>query len=354
MVSVKVLPNGVDTGKFRPIDRDKAKEWFEQKFKLDDNLNIVFVGRFSPEKGVEYLIKSLEYLEGKLFLAGGGPQESHLRRIAEKFGDKVQFIGKVKHEEIPLLHNATDVFVLPSISMEGFSNSMLEALACGLPVVATPVGAAPDVVTSEVGVVVEMRSARAIADGIVKVRDLDREKIHYIVKENYSFDVVADKVYELYTEINGHPESVCFASLFAPPYVSGAGTQVFELSKALSKKCETAILCGLGGEGDYQGVELIKVRAVDGWLSRPTYSLNGVLKILGYNFDVVDGRNWEGGLVSLAAKRRGSKAVMSLRGEGAIGNALWKKSVNKFIMKRIDCVTATDSTTAEIAERLFE
>lgn len=354
MVSVKVVPNGVDTSKFRPVDRDKAIEWFGQKFELDDYLNIVFVGRFSNEKGVEYLINSLEYLDGKLFLAGGGPQESYLRKIAEKFGDRVQFIGKVNHDEIPLLHNAMDIFVLPSISMEGFSNSMLEALACGLPVVATPVGAAPDVVSSGLGEVVKMRDAKAIAEGIEKVRDLDRGKVHEIIKSNYSFDVVADKVYELYSQITDPPESVCFASLFAPPYVSGAGTQVFELSKALSKKCETAILCGLGGEGDCGGVELIKVRAVDGWLSRPTYSLNGVFKILGHNFDVVDGRNWEGGLISLAAKKRGSRAVMSLRGEGAIGNALWKKSLNKFIMKRIDCVTATDSRTAEIAERLFK
>lgn len=355
---VRVVPNGVDTNKFRPINRKKAVEWFEQKFcELDDDLNVTYVGRFSEEKGIVYLIKSLDYLdEGKLFLAGGGPQEVQLKRLARKFEGRVYFLGRVKHDNVPLIHNAMDVFVLPSISMEGFSNSMLEALACGLPVVATPIGAAPDVVKPELGVIVGIKDAKAIAEGIKKVRNLNRRKIHSTIKAKYSFNVVADKVYNLYSEVAGYPpENICFASLFAPPYeLSGIGMQVFELSKVLARKCRVAILCGLGGEGELDGVRLIKARCLDGSLSRPTYSLTGILKILeGHKFDIVDGRNWEGGLISLAARKRGSKAVMSLRGEGAVGEALWKRSVNKFIMRRIDCITATDSRTAKMAEKLL-
>jgi len=355
---VRVVPNGVDTNKFKPISRKKATEWFERNFcELDDDLNIVYVGRFSEEKGIVYLIKSLDYLdEGKLFLAGGGPQEAQLKKLAKKFEKRVCFLGKIKHDNIPLLHNAMDVFVLPSIGMEGFSNSMLEALACGLPVVATPVGAAPDVVGSGLGAIVEIRNAKAIAEGIKKVRNLNRKKIYNTIKAKYSFNVIANKVYNLYSEVTGYPpETICFASLFAPPYeLSGIGRQVFELSKALARMCEVTILCGLGGAGEIDGVKLIKVRCPDSLLSRPVYALNGILKILeGYMFDIVDGRNWEGGLISLAAKKRGCKAVMSLRGEGAVGEALWKRSINKFIMWRIDCITATDSRTAKMAEELF-
>ncbi len=360
---VIVVPNGVDTNRFRPINRGKAIDWFEQKFcELDDDLNIIYVGRLSEEKGIVYLIESLKHLdEGKLFLAGKGPQEMLLRKIAEKFEGRVVFLGKVRHDDLPLIHNAMDVFVLPSIGMEGFSNSMLEALACGLPVVATPVGAAPEVIKPEMGIIVEPKNARAIADGIEKVRDLNRKRIHNIVKSNYSFEVVADIVFDLYHRVAGYPpESLCFASLFTPPYeLSGVGMQVFQLSKTLisMKKCRVAILCGLGGEGIIDGVRLIKVRCVDGLLSRPVYSIAGILKITNiiknYKFDIVDGRNWEGGLISVMAKRGGCKAIMSLRGEGAVGESPWKRSINKFIMQRVDCVTATDSKTAKMAEELF-
>ncbi len=362
---VIVVPNGVDTNKFRPINRRKAVNWFEQKFcELDDDLNVIYVGRLSEEKGIIYLIKSLKYLdEGKLFLAGKGPQEKLLKKIAEKFDDRVIFLGKVRHDYIPLIHNAMDVFVLPSISMEGFSNSMLEALACGLPVVATPIGAAPEVIRPDMGIIVEPKNSRAIADGIRKVRNLNRKRIHNIVKSKYSFDVVAEIVFNLYHRVAGYPpESICFASLFAPPYeLSGIGMQVFQLSKALVsvKKCKVTILCGLGGEGIFNGIKLIKVRCMNGLLSRPVYSITGILKIndiiknKNYKFDIVDGRNWEGGLIAIMAKRYGSKAIMSLRGEGAIGDYLCKRSINKFIIQRVDCVTVTDSRTAKMAEELF-
>ncbi len=359
---VIVVPNGVDTNKFRPINRRKAIDWFEQKFCELDDLNIIYVGRLSEEKGIVYLIDSLKHLdEGKLFLAGKGPQEMLLRKIAEKFERRVIFLGKVRHDDLPLIHNTMDVFVLPSIGMEGFSNSMLEALACGLPVVATPVGAAPEVINPEVGTIVEPKNARAIADGIKKVRDLNRKRIHSIIRSKYSFEVVADIVFDLYHRVAGYPpESICFASLFAPPYeLSGIGMQVYQLSKALIsvKKCKATILCGLGGEGVLNGVRLIKVRCVDGLLSRPVYSMTGILKIINiiknYKFDVVDGRNWEGGIVAYAAKKSGSRGIMSLRGEGAVGKARWKRTINRFLIRKLDLITATDKRTAKLAESLL-
>lgn len=357
-MKVRVVPNGVDTDKFKPIDKIKAVDWFVRKFgvELHDDLNVVYVGRFSEEKGVVYLIRSLKYLDCKLFLVGGGYQEKELRLCANKFGNRVVFLGKVSHDEIPFVLNAMDVFVLPSISMEGFSNSMLEALACGLPVVVTPVGASPEVITSDIGTIVEVGNPKAIAEGINVVRDLNRGRIHEITRRKYSFSVVAKKVYTLYSEILGYPpKSICFASLFAPPYeLSGIGMQVFELSKALSKYCKVSIVCGIGSSGILDGVNIVKVKCVDGLLSRPIYSTMGILKILQLNeFDIVDGRNWEGGLIAVFAKRWGAKAVMSLRGEGAIGEALWKRWINRYIMKRVDCVTATDTRTAKMAENLL-
>ncbi len=355
-MKIRVVPNGVDTGKFRIIDKREAVEWFESRFReLDPDLNVIYLGRLSPEKGVEYLINSAKYLrEGKIFIAGDGEQRAELERIATKYGDRVEFLGKIKHDDVPKLYNAMDVFVLPSVSMEGFSNSMLEALACGLPVVATPIGAAPEVIDDRFGIIVDVRNSKMIAEGIEKVRELNRKRIHLLTKKKYSFDVVARKIYNLYGSVLGYiPEKICFASLFAPPYdLSGVGVQVYGLAKALARFCHVTILCGVGGysRGDvkFRNVRIINTKLT----SRPTYALIASL-LLDEKFDVVDGRNWEGGIVAYAAKKNGSKGIMSLRGEGAIGEAKWKRTINRFLIQKLDLITATDRRTAKLAEALL-
>ncbi len=353
-MKVRVIPNGVDTDKFKPIKREMAKEWFESRFhELDPELNIIYLGRLSPEKGVEYLIKSAEYLKkGKIFIAGDGEQRGELEKMAAKYGDRIRFLGRVKHDDVPMLYNAMDVFVLPSVSMEGFSNSMLEALACGLPVVATPVGASPEVIDDRFGTIVDAGNSKSIAEGIERVRDLNRRRIHLLTKKKYSFEVVARKIYNLYRSVLGHdPERICFASLFAPPYdLSGAGIQVYGLAKALAKFCHVTILCGVGGY-ESNAIEFRNVKIVNTKLaSRPSYALSASL--LTEKFDIVDGRNWEGGIVAYASKKKGSKGIMSLRGEGAVGKARWKREINRFLMQRLDLITATDKRTARLAEAL--
>jgi|Deesub1362A_J573_1020465.scaffolds.fasta_scaffold00708_5 hypothetical protein len=357
-MKVRVISNGVDTKKFRPLKRELAIEWFESKFgELDTELNIVYLGRLSPEKGVVYLIHSMKYLTGKLFIGGSGPQETELKKVAEKYHDKIQFLGKIKHEDVPLLYNAMDVFVLPSVSMEGFSNSMLEALACGLPVVATPIGAAPEVLCPETGIVVEPQNPKAIARGIESIINLSRRKIHLITKKRYSFDIVAQRMYALYESVlDFKPSKICFASLFSPPYdLSGAGIQVYGLAQALSKYCQVAILCGIGGNEGNNNIKFKNIRVINTrLLSRPSYSLTGSVAILKEKFDIVDGRNWEGGIVAYFAKKNGSRGVMSLRGEGAIGEAMWKRTINRFLIQRLDLITATDRRTASLAEALLD
>ena len=163
---IEIVPNGVNTNQFRPLNKEEQKKWVENYFGVDfsSDLNIINVGRLSPEKGLRYLIKSLEYLSPatKLFLVGDGPEKNGLRKLVEKLEleNNVIFLGVVKHEQLPKLLNAMDVFVLPAISMEGFSNSMLEAMACGLPIVTTPIGAGPEVIKEEIGVVVETKNPK--------------------------------------------------------------------------------------------------------------------------------------------------------------------------------------------------
>lgn len=302
---IKVVPNGVNTNQFRPLNKEEHKKWVENYFGvcLSSELNIINVGRLSQEKGLRYLVKSVEYLTptNRLFLAGDGPEKKELKKLVGKLGldNNVIFLGKIAHEKLPELLNAMDVFVLPAISMEGFSNSMLEAMACGLPIVTTPIGAGPEVIKEEIGVVVETKNPKKLADGIIKCRNLDRKKIREYVVENFSFGVVANLVYELYSQLCGKEvKRICFCSLFAPPYqLSGAGMQVHELSRELSKICDVSVISARTGgakEEILDGVRYYRVRYVKGEArSRFVYSLLGTLKGLSLDkFDVVDGRNW--------------------------------------------------------------
>jgi len=364
---IKVVPNGVNINQFKPLNKEEQRKWVENYFHVNfgSHLNIINVGRLSQEKGLRYLIKSLEYLSPatKLFLVGDGPEKNSLEKLVEKLKleNRVIFMGKIAHEELPQILNVMDVFVLPAISMEGFSNSMLEAMACGLPVVTTPIGAGPEVIKEEIGIIVETKNPKKLADAIIKCSNLEGNKIREYVEGNFSFSVVANLVYDLYSQLCGKEvERICFCSLFAPPYqLSGAGMQVHELSKELSKVCDVSVISArIGGEKEeiMDRVRYYRVRYIKGEAcSRFVYSLLGSLKGLSIDeFDVVDGRNWEGGLISVfVSKHKGSKSVMSFRGEGAVEGSWVKNKINKYILRRVDLATATDKRTAEKVKRVL-
>lgn len=140
-----VIPNGVDMERFQPIGADE-KARLRRKLGLPDGTLVVFTGRLSPEKRVLPLAQqwpSLRqtYPDATLVLVGDGPEMAQLRALQ---APGVWLAGP-QADVVPFLQ-AVDLFVMPSVS-EGFSLSTLEALACGLPTVATTVGAIPDMVT---------------------------------------------------------------------------------------------------------------------------------------------------------------------------------------------------------------
>jgi glycosyltransferase involved in cell wall biosynthesis len=142
------IPNGVDAVRCIPVSEErKQKLRAELSLPLQANL-VVYAGRLVPEKRVDHLLKIWKDVRSKfpgahLLIVGEGPQEVRLREMQM---DGVQFTGQVD-DAIPYLQ-AADLFVLPS-STEGLSNSMLEAMSCGLPVLATSIGGAPDVILHE-------------------------------------------------------------------------------------------------------------------------------------------------------------------------------------------------------------
>ena len=162
--------NGVDTERFRPAG-DKAIARSKTGFDPDSFL-IGTVGRLDPVKDMQTLIDTIHRLtfnisnkkKIELLIVGSGPEEQKLkaRALELQVSDRIYFIGE--RNDIPELMQAMDVFVLPSIA-EGISNTLLEAMASGLPIVATRVGGNPEVVEDGVtGVLFEPGNSVGFAE----------------------------------------------------------------------------------------------------------------------------------------------------------------------------------------------
>ena len=180
------LPNGVNKEIFNPAPPE-MRELLCQKLGLDPSRRyLLFVGRLHPVKGLQYLVEALALLqkEGRLdfdtLLIGGGELESALRADinGRGLGTVIRMVGGVAHSAVRDWLRIGEAFCLPSL-MEGMPNVVLEALACGLPIVASCVGAIPDVVNAESGILVSPGDAAALAQAISNVmgRRWDRDRI---------------------------------------------------------------------------------------------------------------------------------------------------------------------------------
>jgi glycosyltransferase involved in cell wall biosynthesis len=142
-----LIPNGVDVQRFTPVS-PAEKEELRQRLGLPEGETAVFAGRLVAEKQVDKLVSLWPqireiYSRAQLIILGTGPEEARLVQMA---GEGVRFLGNV--EDVAPYLQAADLFILPSAT-EGLSNALLEALAAGLPVIATAVGGAPDVITHQ-------------------------------------------------------------------------------------------------------------------------------------------------------------------------------------------------------------
>ncbi|MEM3063260.1 MAG: glycosyltransferase family 4 protein [Nitrososphaerota archaeon] len=181
-----------------------AKFKIEKEFNSRNNL-VGYVGRLSEEKGVINLVKAIpEVLKQKPNLEFLIIGDGLLRKTLEKFikrnrlDDKVRILGWIPHENIPDYLNELKMLVLPSYT-EGLPNVMLEAMACGAIVLATPVGAIPAIIKDgETGFLIEDNSPESIAKNILRV--LNHPSLSEIVKaarklieEEYTFESAVNR-----------------------------------------------------------------------------------------------------------------------------------------------------------------
>ena len=154
LVHTTVAPAGVDLERFSPARDDDQRRRCRSALGLPDDGEplLLSVRRLVPRMGLSDLLRAVTRLAGegchtRLAIAGDGPERPRLLALANQLGiaDAVSFLGRVPDDQLPDLYRAADVFVLPTRSLEGYGMVTAEALASGLPVVATEAGASGEV-----------------------------------------------------------------------------------------------------------------------------------------------------------------------------------------------------------------
>ncbi len=174
---VVCLPGGVDLDRFRPAeDRHavKAALGFPSTGPL-----LLTVRNLEPRMGLDHLLHAMKEVakgrrEMNLLIGGNGPMKQELEGLGERLGLKtlVRFEGFIPEERLPTYYQAADFFVLPTKALEGFGLVVVEALACGTPVLGTPVGAIPELLRDlQADLLFERIGPEAIARGILNHLD---------------------------------------------------------------------------------------------------------------------------------------------------------------------------------------
>ncbi len=212
---IRVVPAGVDLDMFRPGEQKRARD----KLGLDGERILLYVGRMDAIKGLDVLIHSVAYMETpcnlKVLVIGGSKQDREFdkaQKLVNTLGvaDKVDFLGTLEHESMPLYYQAADVCVVPSY-YESFSLVALESMACGTPVVASRVGGLQTVVKdNRSGYLVPWHCPDAFADRleILLANDSLRKSLGRQASElakRLSWKATASSIAEVYAELGVTP-----------------------------------------------------------------------------------------------------------------------------------------------------
>ncbi len=207
---VKVIHNGVDLQRFKPMPQVKAQ--MRQKLGIPQDAKVVLtVRRLVYKNGIDTLIESANLAIRKnhkivFLVVGKGPDMGNIQQQIKQLGIENNFklTGFVPDEDLHLYYNTADMFVLPSKSGEGLPLVAQEAMACGLPVVATNVGGISEIMVKKFGKLVPANNSDALADGILEFAEADfaqNGELRAVVKEKYGWDSNVEQLVEIYEEL---------------------------------------------------------------------------------------------------------------------------------------------------------
>ncbi|MFC1829245.1 glycosyltransferase [Thermodesulfobacteriota bacterium] len=210
---VRVVPCGVNLERFKPVDKSIARQELGMS---PDDLIVLYVGRHTPIKGLDRLLEAFSHMTPhprlRLVMVGGDEESSPVfqqlqsRERALNIQKNLVFAGRVEQKSLPLYYSAADVLAVPS-HYESFGLVALEALACGTPVVTTPVGDIENIVQDGItGCVAFDTSPGSFAECIESVLKKQQtngfsfERIRGSVT-GFTWEAMASKMFEAYQEL---------------------------------------------------------------------------------------------------------------------------------------------------------
>ena len=197
---IQIVPNGIDTERFRPEPKLRQRQRIEWAL-TDQQIAVGVLARLDPMKGHKIFLEAAARLtvidrDMRFFILGAGPEEDYLRRLAAdlRLTDILTFAGPIHHSEMAL--NGLDICCSSSVFGEGFSNSIAEAMACGVPCVVTEVGDSASIV-GDTGEIVAPSDPDALAQAILSLRaklyDGFKQRASRRINELYSVGSMLDR-----------------------------------------------------------------------------------------------------------------------------------------------------------------
>lgn len=205
------IPNGVDNSGLHVNEGKKRQIKKELGIGLRDKV-LITTNRMEPIKGMEYFIKSIptileNYADVSICIVGDGSQEKQLRQWLENQSinsKKIFFLGRKTNNEVKQLVSSSDIYIQPSL-MEGCSIAIIEAMACGKPVIACDIGGNPDIVDhNKTGILIKEKDSQAIFEAVhylvdnPKIAKFMGEKGLHKVESSLTWEVIAEKVDDVY------------------------------------------------------------------------------------------------------------------------------------------------------------
>jgi len=202
------IPNGVDLTTYRVNDK---RHCWREKIGVQNEKLILYTGRLSAEKGVDVLIAAYAALDRslptKLYILGDGPETARLKQLIKHYHLEDRVMMRPAVDDVTGYLFSADIFVMPS-HFEGLSNSVLEAMACGIPVIATRVTGNKELITDGInGLLVEPRNSAQLTEALLHlIKNPDKgselgRRAHELVKEHYDLYNVAEKYLTLYQDL---------------------------------------------------------------------------------------------------------------------------------------------------------
>jgi glycosyltransferase involved in cell wall biosynthesis len=207
-VQLSRISNGVDVEAFKPGE-DKSR--LRKVLQLPDKKTIIYTGRLSAEKGVDFLVRSFSKVAGRrdcqLIIIGDGPEREYLLQLLDNSCRDASVHLLTSTDDVAGYLNASDLFILPS-RFEGLSNSLLEAMACALPVISTRVGGSTDIIEQgSNGLLIDTDNEEEVHSAIARVFDDPDlavrlgKKARETVEGQHDLSSVADRYVMVYKKL---------------------------------------------------------------------------------------------------------------------------------------------------------